>query len=165
MSRRVVSAVLLAAAVILHFAYTAPGRRDIALAQESFGRARAERARLLAQIARQARGEQVRMRVAHMDLKDPGPSPDPAARLRQSVLEAMRGLPLSGVHLSVTRASAPLAATMSLQAQGGFPEIVKLSGRLVRPGAGLVLETVRFSPAGNGGISMAAAGVSLEGRP
>ena len=165
MNVRVVAALLLAGALALHFGYVEPRQREAALAQQTFARARSERARLLARLAELTRAEGVRLRVARMDQPGGTGPADAAARLRQSALGALEGMHVSRVQLTVTPARSPLAAKLSLKAEGAFPEVVRLSSRLVRPGAGVVLEHVALDPASDGTVSFVALGVSLEARP
>ena len=91
---------------------------------------------------------------------------DAVARLRRSLLESLRGQPVTGVHLEVVPARTPLAAEGRLRAEGSFTDVVRLSGHLVRPGAGFVLKNVRLARTRRGSLTLEVDGMSvLEGTP
>jgi hypothetical protein len=165
MKLRVLSFALLAGALVLHFGYSAPCRQEAAQAQEGFARARSERLRLEGMLTRLEHEAEVTVRVGQMDLpRGSGPA-EATAFLRRSVLRALEGVSVSGVRLGVTPGRAPIAAKLSLKAGGTFAEVVRLSGRLVRPGAGVILEHVDLSPERDGMVGLTAEGVSLAASP
>jgi hypothetical protein len=53
-------------------------------------------------------------------------------------------------------------ASLQLSAEGEFAEIVRLSGRIVRPGSGITLDRVTLNPTA-AGASLAVEGLSLSG--
>jgi hypothetical protein len=109
--------------------------------------------------AARAQGMALLRRVSRMDLPDGTPGDD-VARLRRALLESLRDQPVSGVRLAVSAARPPLAAQARVEATGSFDDVVRLTGRLVRPGAGLVLARVTMA-ATPGGLDLLVEGASL----
>ncbi|HVQ28657.1 MAG TPA: hypothetical protein VMV21_03710 [Vicinamibacteria bacterium] len=95
-------------------------------------------------------------------MEDPaGANDDAVARLRRSLLESLRGQPVSSVRLEVTPARPPLAAEGRMRAEGSFAEVVRLTGHLVRPGAGFVLKGVRLTRTPQGNVALEVEGMSV----
>jgi hypothetical protein len=63
--------------------------------------------------------------------------------LRLSVIGSLKQADVSGVRLAV-RAGEGRSTKVVVSAEGSFAEIVRLSGHVARPGAGLILERVGF---------------------
>lgn len=159
--RWALAAVLFVGAVLVYFGFTRPARSEETGARAELERLRAEERGLQAVIASRERAAAASARASRMDVQ-PGTGADAVARLRRSLLDSLRGQPVTKVRLAVTPGRPPLAAEARLTAEGSFAEVVRLSGRLVRPGAGLVLRHVRFTPARDGGLTLDVDGVSVE---
>lgn len=84
--------------------------------------------------------------------------------VRRSVVSSLSGAGVSGVRLSMRAGATPVVASVRITAEGGFAEIVRLSGHLVRPGSGLVLERARFSPR-SPRVGLDVEAVGLRARP
>jgi len=159
-SPRLAALALVAGALVLHVGLARPAWHEAAAAQERFSRLRLEKRKLEAEIRVHERALARGRRAVRMDL--PGGAPEDAVgRLRRSLLESVRDQPVAGVRLAVSPARVPLLAEGRLRAEGSFADMVRLSGRLVRPGAGLVLSHVRFSPTRRGSVSLEVVGVSV----
>jgi hypothetical protein len=65
------------------------------------------------------------------------------------------------VRLEVTPARPPLAAEGRMRAEGSFAEVVRLTGHLVRPGAGFVLKGVRLTRTPQGNVALEVEGMSV----
>ena len=89
---------------------------------------------------------------------------DALARLRRSVLASLEGAPVSGVRLELHPGKPPVIASVHLTGDGPSAAIIELSGHLVRPGSGLVLGHVRFTPS-RAGLLLDVDGLSLEASP
>jgi hypothetical protein len=89
---------------------------------------------------------------------------DPVARLRTALLAAVATAPVSGVRLSVGPAEGALEAEGRLRAEGAFPDLVRLSGRLAAPLPGFVLKRVRLSTSASarGGLVLELEGATLR---
>jgi hypothetical protein len=139
--RRVAAALLLAAALGLHFGVTLPARRQRDEAREGFARGREERERLRAQAVRLER------RAA----AGRAPAGDAAAAraLRLSLLQAIEGLALGAVRISAEagRGSA-MAARGRLVAEGRQADVLRAAGRLAEPSSGVLLQRVSLVEAG-----------------
>ena len=90
----------------------------------------------------------------------------PDNTLRASVVETLRPLRVSGVRLSVSSGRAPIGAILRFGASGRFADVMRTSGQLIRPGSGLALQRVSFSPGAAGTVTLDLEGGSLgEARP
>jgi hypothetical protein len=157
---RTLAVALFLGAALVHVGLTLPARHGATAARAEHARLRGEERDLLARIASRERAAAASARASHMDVPA-GTQADAVARLRRSLLDSLRGQPVSGVRLSVSPASPPLAAKARVTAEGSFADVVRLSGRLVRPGAGFVLQRVRMAPARGGGLVLDVDGVSV----
>jgi hypothetical protein len=139
----VVAAGLLAVTAGVYLGLTMPLRAKAAAAADAYARARDERR------AAQARLGEIRRRESALRRAAPKGSPalsrDPVGHTRQGIVAALAGTGLSGVRLGVRPASAPAVAQVRLAAEGPFAEVVRLTGDLVRPGTGVVLETFHLT--------------------
>lgn len=85
--------------------------------------------------------------------------------LRGAVVDALAGLDLSRVRLSVAPATTPAAASLSLRAQGNQGELLRLLDRLAHPTGSLVLDDVALRPAGDDALALDLTGFILRGSP
>jgi hypothetical protein len=157
---RLAAAGLFLLALLVHVGLALPARREAAVAQDRFARLREEGQALAARVARLEHAAEVSARAAHMELP-PGTGGDAVGRLRRSLLGALDGQTVSGVRLAVQAGNPPFAAEARLRAEGAYAELVRLSGRVVRPGAGLVLRHVRFKPSPEGTLVLEVEGGSV----
>lgn len=160
MSPRTAALALFAGAALVYVGLARPAWNEAKAAQERFSRLRLEKRKLEADLHAHERALARGRRAVRMDLPA-GATEDALGRLRRSLLESVRDQPVSGVRLAVSPARAPLLAEGRLRAEGSFAEMVRLSGRVVRPGAGLVLSHVRLAPTRQGGVSLEIVGVSV----
>lgn len=159
---RVASAILLGAATLVYLGVALPLRARAATAQVELARAREERQGLHDRRVALEREQEAGERAARVMAA--GGGPDAVSALRAAVVSALEEEPVGGVQLRVSGGSGAVAARFQLSALGGFPEIVRLSGRLARPSAGLVLDRVRFSPTPSG-LRLEAEGLTPKGAP
>ena len=165
MTRRTLSILLLLCGVLAHFGVARPAWREAAVLEERTFVLGAEKQKLIDRLAALARAEALSARATRMEAVGEGPA-DAVARLRRSLLESLRGQPVTGVHLEVAPARTPLAAEGRVRAEGSFADVVRLSGHLVRPGAGFVLKNVRLARTRRGSLTLEVEGMSvLEGAP
>jgi hypothetical protein len=163
---RGLSILLLLCAVLAHFGLARPAWREAAALEERTFVLVAEKQKLKDRLAALARAEALSARATRMEAEEGGVSGDAVARLRRSLLASLRGQPVTGVHLEVAPARTPLAAEGRLRAEGSFADVVRLSGHLVRPGAGFVLKNVRLARTRRGSLTLEVEGMSvLEGAP
>jgi hypothetical protein len=138
--RRLPGLALLLLAAILYGSIALPARRAAAVAEAELLRVRAEgeplRQRVAEALPRRAAEEAWRRERRGRDRTVVG--------LRRELLR-VAGKSVSGVRLSVSPASAPLAARARFAAVGSFADLVALSERLIGPETGLVPERLRFS--------------------
>jgi len=153
---------LLLGALLLHWLVARPAARENAAAQAEAARLRREALSLQGQVDALEKALAEEARIVRMDLPEGAPK-DAVARLRMALLESLQGQPVSGVRLAVSASSPPAAAKGRVEATGSFSDLVRLSGRLVRPGAGLVLERMTLGPTSRG-LTLQVEGVSVEGR-
>jgi hypothetical protein len=149
------AAVLLLAALGLHFGVALPARRQRDEAREGFARGREEREKLRAQTVRLER----RAAAARAPVGDAA-----AARaLRLSLLRAIEGLPLGGVHISAEAVRGPVAARGSLAAVGRQADVLRAAGRLADPSSGVLLERVGLVETAGGGVRVEVEAFSTRG--
>lgn len=91
-------------------------------------------------------------RVVSRLLKRRGRGGDPVLSARRAALAAVPGPGVRIVSLAVHPARAPLAAAVSLSAEGQLSDLCRLISRLTRDGGGLVLERVTLVPAPAGAL-------------
>lgn len=150
MSVRGLAGTVLLAAAALYLGLAAPLRARADAAREEFRQLRDQRREARSRLQAFERHEAARRRAAGVLSAALAGSGDPSGTLRRSVVGSLEGARVSGVRLSVRPGRPPVGATVSLSAQGSYPEVVRLIGHLVRPGAGLILERVQLNtrPAG-----------------
>ncbi|HEY7410158.1 MAG TPA: hypothetical protein VII13_05425 [Vicinamibacteria bacterium] len=159
MSRRLLAGLgLFLLALAVHFALARPWRRSAVAAGAEEGRLRDERREVAHKRAALEKREAVRLRAAvPIAAREPG---ELVRAVRRSLVESLEGAGARGVRLGVRPGRHAAAAAVSLAAEADFEEVMRLSGHLVRPGSGLVLERVRFSPRPGGvGLDVEAVGV------
>ena len=137
---------LFLAALLVYLVGARPLQEKALLAADEYRRARDERraqqTRLLPLERREAA---LRQAAASFSSLSNGPTADPRG-VRRAVVASLDGARVSGVHLAVRPGRAPVAASVHLVASGTFHDVVLLSGHLVRPGSGLILDRLRLAP-------------------
>lgn len=138
MTRRVVAALLLLAALGLHLGVASPARRQRDAARAEFARLRKERERVRVEVARLHRQA--------ASARAPRGDAEAARALRRSLLEAVDSLPLRAVRISA-EAGRPgvVAARGSVTAEGGQADLLRAAGKLAEPSSGVVLASVRLA--------------------
>ena len=139
MSRRSVGLALLAAGLLIHLGVTLPARSARDASREAFAHQREERARLRADVARLERRRPA--------TPAPAPAGDAAAArvLRQSLLQATRGLPVDEVEIAVQPdRRGGIAARGRLSASGSQADLLRVAGRLAERVSGVRLERVQL---------------------
>lgn len=121
--------------------------------------ARHTTAQLEAELLRvRAEGEPLRRRLAEGEpqraaleaWRQAGPRGDRSLTgLRHLLLQSAAGAQVSGLRLSVVRASAPLAAHAQVAALGAFSDLLDLSERLVGPMTGVIPQRLSWAIAGS----------------
>jgi hypothetical protein len=157
-SLRALALLAVAVAALVWVAGVRPAARDLAAAQQQFGRVRDERERLRLRTAMVER--QVAAHARLVDGSGAG-SGDPAKALRLFVVGSVSRAPLSGVRLEASPGRGTTAARVRLSAAGSFHEILRLGERLVGPGSGLALERVHLSAAASGRVQAEIEGFTL----
>ncbi|HKC12260.1 MAG TPA: hypothetical protein VKI41_09525 [Vicinamibacteria bacterium] len=157
------AALLLLGAGLLYTGVTLPAHRAEADAEAAVARARAERPGLRARLAARELQAAADKASAGVAAATSGPG-DPVVRLRRSVVGSLEGATVSGARLAVTAGRPPVGARVQFSAEGRYAEILRLAGHLVRPGTGLVLESVRLRP-GAAGLALDLSAFSLTERP
>jgi hypothetical protein len=138
-----VALILLLAAVALHVGVTLRARETTAATQDAYRRARDARRALEQRLATAERRAAARERLrAALATAQQGPG-DAVARLRRDAIAAARNAGVTAVRLEVTRGRAPIAAALSLSAEGSLPEITALAAELPTARA-VVVESARF---------------------
>ena len=165
MTLRGLSSLLLLGGVLAYLGLARPAWREEEALAQATGALLAEKEKLLGRLAALERADVLSARATRMETQA-GANDDAVARLRRSLLDSLRGQPVTGVRLEVAPARAPLAAEGRLRALGSFPDMVRLSGHLVRPGAGFVLKSVRLARTPQGSLALEVEGMSvLESTP
>lgn len=160
MRPRHLALLLLAAAALLYAAVALPARSRAATAGEEYRRLRTARREAQSRLAGLQRREAERGRAgALLAAASLGPG-EAHTRLRRAIVDSLREVPVSGARLVVQPGVAPVAATVRLSAQGSYPDVLRLAGRLAGPRCGVVLERVRLSPAASGGLLIELEGMS-----
>ena len=151
----------MAAAVALGVAI--PLRHQALDAADEYGRLRRERHDLQARLSRFERAEWARRRVAVVFA--PGGSMEDRIRaVRRSVLGSLGDSRLTEVRVGVQPTRATGSAAVRVRAEGPFADVLQVTGRLARPGTGLILDQVRLNPRSTT-VALEVNAVSLEGRP
>lgn len=158
MRRRLLAALLLAAALGVHLGVTTPSRRARDEARELFAQARAERERLRAQAARLERSA--------APARAPSGDAEAVRALRESLLRATDGLPLRAVRIGAEAGRrGAVAAKGHLSAEGRQADLLRVAGRLAAPASAALVQRVRLArrPAGDLGLEVEA--LSLRSVP
>jgi hypothetical protein len=140
MTRRALAVMLFVLAAGLYLLVARPAQRQRDDARREYATARTERERL-------------RVRLADLDRRtseDQGATAaDGAAAvraLRQAALDAVEGLPVSGVEISTSPAEGgAIAARGRLVARAEFVQALRLVRRLASPGSGLLLSRITLA--------------------
>ena len=150
------AALLVVAALGLHFGATLPARRQRDAARDGFARAREERERL--------RVQAVRLERRASAGRAPAGEAAAARALRFSLLHATEGLPLGGVRIGAEsgRGSA-VAARGTLVAEGRQADVLRAAGRLADPSSGVRLGRVSLVEARGGEVRLAVEAFSVRG--
>ena len=148
-ARRLAAALIIVAAVV-YVGFALPARLAAVAAGDEYHRARDRRREALARLDQLERRQAARRRAAAA-LAGASASPSPGASgslvaLRRSVLASLAGSGTSNVRLVVQAGRPPVAATLQLSAEAPFADAVRLAGHVARPGMGIALQTVRFTP-------------------
>jgi hypothetical protein len=166
MKMRMLALALLAAAAAVHVLVTVPLQRQAAVDGDEYRRLRDQRRQVQSRVARLERAESLRRQAAGVFN---GEGTEDVIRLvRRSLIGSLEGAAVSKVHMSVRPGSREhVAAAVTLNAQGEFEDVVRLSGHVARTGSGLVLQTVTFAQRRPGvGLVLEAVGPSASpGRP
>jgi hypothetical protein len=150
----VAAALLVVAALGLHFGATLPARRQRDEARDAFARAREQRERL--------RAEAVRLERRAAAGRAPAGEAAAARALRLSLLRATEGLPLGGVRIAATPGRGSVAARGSLVAAGRQADVLRAAGRLADPSSGVRLERVSLAEASGGTVRLELDAFSLR---
>ena len=160
------SATPLLAAILLYAGLALPLSARAGQARDEYRQARRERQQAQAQLAPLERREAARRQAAAVFASAALGEGGPAAALRRSVLATLEGSRARAVRLSVRPGPGPVEATVRVSAAASFPDAVRLSGELARPGTGLILQRVRLEPRGDRKqINLDVEAVALQGRP
>jgi hypothetical protein len=160
---RVLALALLLATVAVYAGLTLPLQRKAAAAADAYRRARDERREARARLDEAQRRESALRRAAPAAGASALPS-DPVGRTRHGIVASLEGAGLSGVRLAVRPASPPAAALIRLGGEGAFADVVRLTGELVRPGTGVVLERCQLS-GHDSRLAVRLEGVGLQAAP
>jgi hypothetical protein len=156
-----VALVLLAATAAVYAGLALPLQRKAAAAADAYRGARDERRAAYARLGEIRRRESALRRAAPSGSAGAALSRDPVGQTRQGIVASLEGTALSAVRLAVRPGSPPAAAQVSVSAEGPFAEVMRLTGELVRPGSGVVIE--RFQLSGRDSrVAMRLEGVGLE---
>jgi hypothetical protein len=146
-SARLLGLGLLLGGLLVYVGFALPARRAAADAGDEYRKAREQRREALQRLSRTQRLRTARVQAAAALAGKGAASPDASLlEFRRSVLSSLEGHGVSNVRLRVTPGRAPVAARVSLSADGPFADVVGLTGGLVRPGSGLVLDQVHIRP-------------------
>ena len=156
-----VAALLLLAALAVHFAWTRPFRAKASAAAEEYRRVRDERRQAAADLARDARLAAAPARVGVV----PGASQStPARAARRLMVDALAASGVANVKLQVTPSlRAPVGATVRLTGFGSLDDVARFTGELARPGNGLVLSSVGLVPR-DGAVALSFEAVAMGPR-
>jgi len=158
---RLLAAAPLAAALLLYLVVALPLRSRTLALSDQYRDARRERQDAQSRLGPLLRREAA-LREASVVFAGPGAGGAVAA-VRRSVLAMLEGTPVRGVALAVRPARSPAAATVEVRVSGRYADVVRLSGDLVRPGTGLVLERAQLAPRADG-LELELRALALEGR-
>jgi hypothetical protein len=153
----------MALAGVVYGAVALPARLSAAHAADRYREARERRREALGELSRAEARDGVRRQVlASLHRTAPG---DSVVALRRRLLSEVDSGKTSNVRLGVRPGGRPpVAANVSLSAEGRFEDVVRLAGRLGRPGTGLVLTHVRLGPTARG-AAILVEGLTLSEEP
>jgi hypothetical protein len=165
MTARILAAFLLVAALLVYVVVALPMRRAADASGDEYRRARDARRASVARLAQAERREAAR-KAALVLVTPPqaGGEKEAMGALRRSVIASLGEARVSNVRLNITPGRPPVRATLQISAEGDFQEVVRLSGRIVRPGSGLTLDRVRLDPTATG-VTLQLEGLSLGATP
>ncbi len=144
MRARLLALALLAAAAAVHVLVTVPLQRQAAIDGDEYRRIRDQRRQVQARVARLERAESLRRQAA--TVFGASGADDVVRLVRRSLIGSLEGVPVSKVRMSVRPGGREhVAASVTLNAEGDFEDVVRLSGHVARAGSGLVLQTVSFA--------------------
>jgi hypothetical protein len=158
MTRIRLAAALVVAAGLVHVLLTLPAGRARDAARAEFGRQRAERELVRAELARLERRAAARSGAA-------APEDDAAAAraLRRAMLDATRGLAIDQVQIAaLPERQGALAARGRLAGTGSQAELLRAAGRLASPASGVLLQRLELAHT-TGGVRLEAEAVSVRG--
>jgi hypothetical protein len=154
-TRRLAALALAALAAVVHFAFTVPTRREVAMTVDAYGRARVDRHAAAGRLAALERRRDARAKA----VSAANAAADPAATTRAVRLAVSRVLETSGaggVHLGIR--PGPEGADVAVTARGSADDVVRLAGDLARPEVGVVLGLVQMTRSAD------LVGVQIQGR-
>jgi hypothetical protein len=150
---------LLVAAAVVHFGVTVPLERRTSSSLQELKQLDGERRQAASRMASLERRQALDRRLAAAFSPTVVASMATLRAVRLSVVDSLDDVDVSGVRLSV-RPGTARTTRVSVVAQGGFDEVIRLSAHLVRPGTGLVLERATFNSRSSGvDLSLQAVGV------
>ena len=158
---RGVALLLLAATAAVYAGLALPLQKKAAAAADAYRGARDERRAAYARLGEIRRRESALRRAAPSGGAGDALSRDPVGQTRQGIVASLEGASLTGVRLAVGPGRPPAVAQVNLSAEGPFAEVVRLTGELVRPGSGVVLEQLHLSGR-ESRVTMRLQGVGLE---
>ena len=154
---------LLAAAAALHVLVTVPLQRQAAVDGDEYRRLRDQRQKAQSRVARLERADSLRRQAAGVYS---GAGGDDVVRLvRRSLIGSLDGASVSKVRMSVRPGGREqVAALVTLNAEGDFDDVVRLSGHVARVGSGLVLQMVTFAQRNTPGVTLMVEAIGPAGR-
>jgi len=135
---------LLVATAAVYAGLTIPLQKKAAATADAYRGARDQRREARARLDEAQRRESALRRAAPTAGAAAFPH-DPVGQTRHGIVTSLEGAGLSGVRLAVRPAGPPAAALIRLGAEGAFADVVRVTGELVRPGTGVVLERYQLS--------------------
>ncbi len=156
-----IAAVLALCAAALFFGIVRPATARLGNLADEYRRARDAYARERPRLERLERQARERERAATL-LAHAGATEPSLSAVRRRLLAVTSTLPLADVRLDVHATRPPAFAELRVDASGRFLDLVALSTRIVRPGAGIALERVQLSAATLRNDPGATAQLSLE---
>jgi hypothetical protein len=158
-SRHRLALLLLAIAVVVFAALVPTARRERDAARQQYALAREERERLRVRLADLSRRTSEDERATAAD------GAGAIRMLRQAVLRATHGLPVSSVEISVSgTARGAIAARGRFAAVGDFVDVLRLARRIASSSSGLLLERVSFGEV-RGAVRLEAEAFILKEEP
>ena len=154
---------LLVVAAILHLSFTRPRSQRLDRALDEHARLRRERVAAESEARARARTERGRADALQAVAAAPGPGEE-LPRTRRAVLDLLENSGLRRVHLAVRPRTASSKPTIQLQAAGPFAAARRWLDRLVEPGSGFVLDSVRLRAEGSD-LAIDLAACRLEAAP